>query len=496
MALNPLAELLKRLTGGMSSGGDTRAPIEQVALGSAPVTQEQVADEEKPNALFEMLFPSDPAKKAALGRSLVQGGAGMMMAGGPSRTPTNLLQAVGAGLSGGNAAYDTALESEQKRQAEQVKLAQAKRLQDMQGSLFGGAGTGGAPSGDNGEFGYSIAQLKQYLQYQIAAGDDAGARDTLGMIQKLQQEAASKGMVVGEGGTLEAAPGYNEGLGATEESKAAGRVQGEEAHRQTDDIREYNLYVKQTEEAGGVPDDFTTWMRAGKAAGATKINVGENSNKFGEKSDEEAAKRIAGYVEEGANAPQMIGDMQLLIDLGSRVGTGKTAEIKNVLGPYADMVGIEIDGLSDIQAYDAVTSRLAPQMRPAGAGATSDFDAKQYLKSIPSLGRTQEGNEIIAGTMQAVAQNKLEAAEIAARAQRGEISWQDAEKEIRALPNPYDRFKEFQKASKEGKSDKKKDKPVEKDTSGTIQPGYEEDGFIFQGGDPGDPNNWIPKNLL
>ncbi|MEW9616018.1 hypothetical protein AB3G45_19575 [Shinella sp. S4-D37] len=491
MALT-LTELLKRLTGGASNGGDSRAPIEQVALGSTSVPTKPQED----SGLFSQLFPSDPAKKSALGRSLLQGGAGMMIAGGPSRNPTNLLQAIGAGLASGGAAYDTALEAGQKQHAEQVKLAQAKKLQDMQASLFGGAGSAGAPSGDNGDFGYSIAELKKYLQYQIAAGDDAGARDTLGMIQKLQQEAASKGMVVGEGGTLEAAPGYNEGLGATEEVKAGGRVRGEEAHRQTDDIREYNLYVEQTEAAGGVPDDFTTWMRAGKAAGAMKINMGENSNKFGEKSDEEAAKRIAGYVEEGASAPQMIGDMQLLIDLGKNIGTGKIAEFKLALGPYAEMAGIKIDGLSDAQAYDAVTSRLAPQMRPAGAGATSDFDAKQYLKSIPSLGLTPEGNEIIAGTMQSVAQNKLDAAEIAARAQRGEISWQDAETQIRALPNPYERFKQFQKEQKQGKSDKKKDKPVEADSNGNIKPGYEEDGYIFQGGDPGDPNNWISKNLL
>lgn len=443
MALNPLAELLKRLTGGAAANTDTRSPIEQVAIGSAPVEKSQ---DEETSGLFAQLFPSDSAKKDALRSALLQAGAGMMVAGGPSRDPRNFLQVLGSGVGAGAAGYDTALEAGQKRQVEQVKLAQAKKLQDMQAGLFGGAGTAGAPSGDNGDFGYSIPQLKEYLQYQIAAGDDAGARDTLGMIQKLQQEAASKGMIVGADGTLEAAPGYNEGLGTTEEAKAAGRVQGEEAHRQTDDIREYNLYVEQTKAAGNAPEDFTTWLRKGKEAGATKVNVGENSNKFSEESDKEAAKRIATIVDEGANAPQMIGDMQLLIDLGTKVGTGKMAEFKLALGPYAEMAGIEIDGLSDAQAYDAVTSRLAPQMRPAGAGATSDFDAKQYLKSIPSLGRTTEGNEIIAGTMKAVAENKLAAAEIAARAQRGEISWQDAEAEIRKLPNPYDRFKEYQKA--------------------------------------------------
>jgi hypothetical protein len=53
--------------------------------------------------------------------------------------------------------------------------------------------------------------------------------------------------------------------------------------------------------------------------------------------------------------------------------------------------------------------------------------------------------------MKAVSQNKINAADIASKAQRGEISWQDADKQIRELPNPYDLFKQFQKETQAGK---------------------------------------------
>jgi hypothetical protein len=114
------------------------------------------------------------------------------------------------------------------------------------------------------------------------------------------------------------------------------------------------------------------------------------------------------------------------------------------IGPYADALGIKIDGLNDIQAYEAITSRLAPQMRAVGSGSSSDRDVAMFLQSLPNLRNTQGGNEIIANTMKAVAQNKINAAEIARQAQRGDITWQDADRQISQLPNPYELFKQFQ----------------------------------------------------
>lgn len=248
------------LKGGNSTGGNS--------------LKEAVSPTKK-NFLSQFL-PEDEEKKRALARALMMGGANMMAAGGPSLKPTNFLQIAGQGLAGGLAGYDESIANDlaagkvrAAQQESQLKADQAAQAAKLREGLFVG--------GDNGDMGYSIDQLKKYFEYQIATGDDAGARDTLGMIQKLQQEGASKGMVVGENG-FEAAPGYNENLGQTERFKAGGRVAGEEAFRQTDDIREYNLYVKQTEAAGGQPEDFTTWMQAAKKAGATQVNVGNETD--------------------------------------------------------------------------------------------------------------------------------------------------------------------------------------------------------------------------
>lgn len=207
----------------------------------------------------------------------------------------------------------------------------------------------------------------------------------------------------------------------------------------------YDAYVQQEKAAGREPLGILDYVTTSKKAGATTINNGSNTSEFVKKSDEAAAKRMDEIVAAGQTAPQTMADMQQLIDLGTAIGTGQGAQIKAKLGPYAHALGIDISNLGDIQAYEAITSRLAPQMRATGSGASSDRDVSMFLQSLPSLRNLPQGNEIIANTMKSVAQNKINSAEIASKAQRGEISWQDADREIRELPNPYDVFKEFQK---------------------------------------------------
>jgi hypothetical protein len=204
-------------------------------------------------------------------------------------------------------------------------------------------------------------------------------------------------------------------------------------------VQEYN-YAKNN----GFEGSFTDW-KTSSSRPLVEVNSGSNSSKFSEESDKAAAARLGEIVASGNTAPQMMGDMQQLAELGTQIQTGKGAEALVALGPYAQALGLELEGLGPAQAYKAITSRLAPQMRPAGSGAASDFDARQFLESLPSIGTSPEGNEIINGTFQAISQNKIEAAELARQAQRGLITWQEAEDQITKLPNPYERFKGWKK---------------------------------------------------
>lgn len=164
-------------------------------------------------------------------------------------------------------------------------------------------------------------------------------------------------------------------------------------------------------------------------------NAGETA--FAKASGEAQAKRFNQLIEDGSNATGMISDMTTLRDLAGRIGeTGVDTQVRAALGPYIESLGLKVDGLSDMQAFQAVVTRIAPTLRVPGSGATSDFEMENFLKALPGLGKTPEGNGIIQDTLQAIAERKVQAADIASRAINGEIAPAEAEKLLRQLPDP------------------------------------------------------------
>jgi uncharacterized protein YcbK (DUF882 family) len=216
--------------------------------------------------------------------------------------------------------------------------------------------------------------------------------------------------------------------------------------------KEYEYYKREMDRLGQPALGPLEYRRALKAAGAqnTTVNVNSNSNKFIEENDKLAAKRMNDVIVSGNAAPELIGQLRQLSDLSRVIGTGKGAQVKLALGPYAQAMGIEIDGLGEMESFRAITSRLAPQMRPVGSGSSSDKDVQLFLDSLPAMSNTPEGNALIAATFEAVMGHRVKAAEIAALSQRppqyGGITWQEAEQRIRALPNPYEQFLKSQAA--------------------------------------------------
>lgn len=264
----------------------------------------------------------------------------------------------------------------------------------------------------------------------------------------------------------------------------------------TPDIKEYNFYANGERAAGRTPLGPLEWDTARRKASATQFtnNLGGNSNKFMEESDKAASGRLNDYIVAGNTASQTMGDVQLLADLGSQITTGRGAQAMLTLGPIAESLGIDIKGLGEAQAFDAVVNRMAPNMRPAGSGSSSDTDIRMFFKSLPGIATSPGGNEIINGTLQAVQQNKIDAAEIASKAylpkDQGGITWQEAEKQIRALPNPYSRFKEYQKQRAAGAPSTQAPAAFPTAAPPPPQAGQEMNGYVFKGGNPADRSNW------
>lgn len=199
----------------------------------------------------------------------------------------------------------------------------------------------------------------------------------------------------------------------------------------------------------GIPDGQPAYKtRSGEIkfgpAGTKITNVnGDAETSFSKEAGKVTANRFNDLVADGQKSKQMMSDMTTLLDLGKGIGTGKGAQLKAVLGPYAQAAGIDVTGLPDIQAYEAIVNRVAPSLRVAGSGAQSDYELKNFLKSIPSLGNTQEGNELATAVMTGLTQNKVQAAEISSRALAGEITRTEAEKQLRELPDPMKPYTDY-----------------------------------------------------
>jgi hypothetical protein len=250
----------------------------------------------------------------------------------------------------------------------------------------------------------------------------------------------------------------------------------------TDEIKEYNLAKKQ-----GFTGSFFDFKSGLKKAGAVNVttNIEKPELAFDTKAGELQAKRFDELAADGQTAKQMVSDITTLTDLGKNIGTGKSAEFKAAIGPYAEPLGLKIEGLSDIQAYEAVVNRLAPNLRVKGSGAQSDLELKNFLKSLPSLGNTPEGNEIASTVLIGLQENKIRAAEIGSKALTKEINRSDAEKQLRDLPDPMTKYREYMKANRGAST-----ATGAKTAPAIPQSGEIRDGYRFKGGNPADQKNW------
>lgn len=184
-------------------------------------------------------------------------------------------------------------------------------------------------------------------------------------------------------------------------------------------------------------------------AGTKIINEGQKGEtKFEEELGKDQAKRFNGYIAEGDAAQGRLADIQTLRETSRRLGSqGSSANLKATIGPYAESLGIKVEGLSDIQLYESITNRLAPTLRAPGSGSTSDIEFKGFQRAIGPLSNTPAAREMILDTFEAASRNDLARADIASRLAQKEITRGQAEREIRALPNPLEGFKKFREAN-------------------------------------------------
>lgn len=230
-----------------------------------------------------------------------------------------------------------------------------------------------------------------------------------------------------------------------------------------------------------------------RAAGKTTVNIDQKGEtKFEEELGKGQAKRWNSYIEGGAAAQKKMVDIQNMRAISERIGAqGAGANVKEAIGPYAEALGVPIEGLSDIQAYSSIVQRLAPQQRAEGSGSTSDIEFKGFLKSLPTLSQNPAARDMTLNTMEALTRDEIARGEIATKLAAKEINRLDAEKALRDLPDPMKSFQEWRKANPALYGQALGGTAPKAAPQGAPKAGHLEDGYRFKGGNPADPNSWI-----
>ncbi|HEY5798266.1 MAG TPA: hypothetical protein VIU82_24955, partial [Bosea sp. (in: a-proteobacteria)] len=183
---------------------------------------------------------------------------------------------------------------------------------------------------------------------------------------------------------------------------------------------------------------------------STKItnSIGATEGEYAKANGKAISGRFEKIVEEGDAAQLEAGAITRLRELGGSIkNMGAGAALQARLAEYGIKVG---ENVSEIEAYSALIDKLTPQQRIAGAGATSDFDAKMFKNSLPGLVRTPQGNAMILDTLEAVNAYKRQRADIVAEAMASNEKPADVLKRLKELPDPFAAFKESRKGAAQG----------------------------------------------
>lgn len=168
------------------------------------------------------------------------------------------------------------------------------------------------------------------------------------------------------------------------------------------------------------------------------VSTGGGSD-FYEALDKAQGDMFATLIDQGTTVPQKLAQIDDLDRILSNQSTpeGFEAAFKNFAGNY----GIDSEGLSSLQAANAIISRLVPEQRPPGSGEMSDADLALFKQSLPRLINTREGNQIIMDSLRGIAMYERQQAEIAAQVANRELTPAEGREALSALENPLQRFR-------------------------------------------------------
>jgi hypothetical protein len=171
--------------------------------------------------------------------------------------------------------------------------------------------------------------------------------------------------------------------------------------------------------------------------GGVTVNNNMGNDKFNEAFAKGDAKALGVISEAGMSAQRNLPRIGQLEELLKETPTGLIGLAQQMAGEW----GIPTEGLSNIQAAQALVNTMVPEQRQPGSGPMSDADLALFKESLPRIINRPEGNAMIVQTLKGIAEYDAQGAGIVQQLRAGEISRADAFAALQSRENPLEGFK-------------------------------------------------------
>ncbi|TPE53079.1 hypothetical protein [Amaricoccus solimangrovi] len=200
-----------------------------------------------------------------------------------------------------------------------------------------------------------------------------------------------------------------------------------EAPKPTADMQNY--------QAGLSDPGFMGYLNQKNQPTNINVNTGEDpsgTGAFYKKLDEGAGTNIAAIMESAPAVMRTGRQIDILEQTLANVPTGGGAALKQMAGEW----GIPTDGLSDIQAAQALINQMVPGQRAPGSGTMSDADLALFKASIPRIINQPGGNQQIIATMRKINQYDARMVAIANAVANREMTPSEGRAAMMQVENP------------------------------------------------------------
>ena len=358
--------------------------------------------------------------------------AGLLQAGGPSRTRTNIGQAIGTGLMGGQQMYQKALEQQLQGQLTMEKVGEARRLREQQAmarQLMPQLVQQGAPTVEGMQFPVTrddegnvlpgvapgAMQINQVaanaLRSLLPPADFAKVMDSI----KTQFEISKPPEVKSPFAAIDPSKYTPESLRQFSLTKDYATLRTvDPADAFTGDFANFSRQFFGTAN----PSDLTPAQRAQVSdavlqkakATAMQVNMpGETANLLVTKA---FIPRVTALTEEAASAQRMAQAATTINTILKGAGGGGVVKISTDVQRF---LGLPSDRVTADDLAQALATQTAVGVRASGSGGTSDIEFKAYLAAVPSLSRSEEGRAFMADYARRRAKRSAQQADYAAK---------------------------------------------------------------------------------